>query len=73
MPIPKPCGKQIHANEFEAARTAVALSRKGLSRGNVNVYYCTGCGGFHWGHVVRERAAKRGLNGASPNGEAGNA
>ncbi len=46
-------GKISFPDGWEAARAALMLTAKGLSDAQVNIYPCTGCGGFHWGHSPR--------------------
>lgn len=44
------CTKIPHPTEWEAARHAVRVAKKGTTGARLNVYRCPHCSTFHWGH-----------------------
>jgi rubrerythrin len=45
------CGKVVYADEFAAAAEALHMARLRRTKERpINIYFCRGCGGYHWGH-----------------------
>ena len=44
-------GKVKHPNRKEAIRALARVLRQSGRRGEVRVYHCRRCGGWHWGHL----------------------
>lgn len=56
------CAKQSHPTILAAEKNMKDfMRRKGRNKrkeGNLRVYKCAACGGYHWGHYVPNRTVK---------------